>query len=364
MLPLFSRTLFLLLISALSSVKGQACSMCSTANVTIANPDRIIPFLSVSGESSPSCQTVYDFAPKAGEMVCELFQGQAAYCGCPETSGPVNVCALCPNVADSTTVPDFVTPFEDTCGELEEYISYMSEAECESDRVKQMQRTNWLCKCPNSETPCSMCPDNTVDLAREDSVIPFFSLPNNNNPSCLEIRNIATLIDPDDEEFDCALVQEQAGFCGCPDIEPLNICTFCPDGSDPANSDLQTPTTDTCDDLNTYYSYFDSEGCDTLVATSIASMGFLCGCPGVEANCELCDGTEGMSDPNKEDSGTPGLTCGDLETLVSTLTLGACDSQAATIQAGRSACCVSGALALGGVSFALSVAAFAMANIL
>jgi hypothetical protein len=364
MLPVFSPSLFLLLISALSSVKGQECSMCSTASATIANPDRIIPFLSISGESKPSCQTLYDFGPEADEMVCKLVQGHAAYCGCPESSGPVNVCSLCPNPADSTTVPDFVTPFEDTCGELEEYISYMSEAECESDRVRLIQRNNWLCKCPNSETLCSMCPDNTVDLAREDLVIPFFNTPINNNPSCREIRNYASLQDPDDDQFDCALVQEQAGFCGCPDIEPLNICTFCPDGSDPANSDLETPTTDTCDTLNTFHSYFDSEGCDGSVANSVASMGFVCGCPGVEANCELCDGTEGMGDPNKEDSGTTGLTCGDLETVVSTLTAGTCESQAANIQVGRSMCCVSGALALGGVSFALSVAAFAMANIL
>ena len=339
------------------------CSMCSTADAVIANPTKIIPFLGLSGSENPTCQEVFDFAPSiSDDATCTLVEEQAGFCGCPESTGPINACGLCPDSDTSTGVPDFVTPFGDTCGELEEYISYLSAEECETDRVKLIMRNSWLCKCPNAETICSMCPDGTVDLDNPDLVIPFFNTPNNRNPTCREVRNFASLQDPEDDEFDCDLVQQQAGFCGCPDFEPLDVCSFCPDGSDPGNMTLITPTTDSCEDLNNYVSFFDQAACDDNVAESVMAMGYYCGCPGAVPNCELCPGDSEVMNPDA-DSGSSGLTCGELNTIVQTLTTNTCVERDGDITAGRSLCCTSGALSLS-ISLGLSMASLALTFLL
>ena len=55
------------------------CSMCQDAGATLANPDRIVPFVGIGDEDNPTCRQVAEFAesdevPDAN--VCELIQAQ------------------------------------------------------------------------------------------------------------------------------------------------------------------------------------------------------------------------------------------------------------------------------------------------
>ena len=128
-----------------------------------------------------------------------------------------------------------------------------------------------------------MCPDNTVDLGNADAVIPFFNTPDDMNPTCAKTRNAASLKGPDDV-FDCTLVQALAGFCGCAGIEPQNACSFCPTGESPSRLDYITPTSDTCEDIETYITYLDTEGCESPVTRSLKGLDYICGCPGAQVS--------------------------------------------------------------------------------
>ena len=55
------------------------CSMCQDAGATLANPDRIVPFVGIGDEDNPTCRQVAEFAesdevPDAN--VCGLIQAQ------------------------------------------------------------------------------------------------------------------------------------------------------------------------------------------------------------------------------------------------------------------------------------------------
>jgi hypothetical protein len=128
-----------------------------------------------------------------------------------------------------------------------------------------------------------MCPDNTVDLSNADAVIPALRTSDDRNPTCSKIRNYASLQGPDDL-FDCMIVQAQAGFCGCPGIEPQNACSFCPTGESPSRPSYITPTSDSCEDIETYITYLDAEGCETPVTRSLLGLDYVCGCPGAQVS--------------------------------------------------------------------------------
>jgi hypothetical protein len=265
------------------------CKMCESADAVLANADKIIPFLGESGQINPTCQAVFDFAPSVPATdveTCSLIQGQSAFCGCPETSGePFNACSLCPEGTDSLPgAPDFVAPYGGTCAELYEYISFMPQTECnEFDRADLLLANNWLCKCPNANVDCSLCPDETVDMDNPDLVIPYFAIPNNDKPTCAEARDFASVRDV----TECRLYKNNAGYCGCPTTrtgeptEPLNVCTFCPDGRPPTKPDYITPTADKCSDLQSFVSFLDEEGCQRTTASLITANAFVCGCPNV-----------------------------------------------------------------------------------
>jgi hypothetical protein len=125
-----------------------------------------------------------------------------------------------------------------------------------------------------------MCPDNTFELGNPDAVIPFFNIPNDDNPTCAKTRNFASLQDPANGLLDCSFVQAQAGFCGCPGLEPQNVCSFCPTGESPTKPDFIGPTSDSCEDLETYVTYLDAEACGSPVTESLQALGYICGCPG------------------------------------------------------------------------------------
>jgi hypothetical protein len=128
-----------------------------------------------------------------------------------------------------------------------------------------------------------LCPDNTFDLGNADAVIPFFNTLDAEDPTCANVRNSASLKGPDDG-FDCTQIQVHAGFCGCEGVEPKNVCSFCPTGESPTKSDYITPTQDSCEDIETYFTHLDAEGCDSPVTKSILGLDYICGCPGAEVS--------------------------------------------------------------------------------
>ena len=277
------------------------CSMCESSDATISNPGLVIPLLGEAGSSAtnqPTCQQVYEFAKNVSASdfeTCSLIQGQAPYCGCPESSTqPINACSLCPLGPDSMPgTPDYVIPpYGDdalTCGELQTYISYMPETECNKfDRSQLLFNHNFICQCPEPEVRCSLCPDGTVDMDNPDAVIPYFELPTNEKPTCAEARDFVSIQGDDIATGTCKLYHFHAGYCGCPTfrsgdpVEPLNKCSLCPDASDPAKLDYVTPSNDTCADLQSYMTFLDDDGCDSTTAGLIQANAFVCGCPGVE----------------------------------------------------------------------------------
>ena len=62
----------------------------------------------------------------------------------------MNECSLCPN-GDAPGFPDLFTPYGDTCGELAEYLTYTSTEQCDTERIEIIQRTGWLCNCPDAQ---------------------------------------------------------------------------------------------------------------------------------------------------------------------------------------------------------------------
>jgi hypothetical protein len=181
-----------------------------------------------------------------------------------------------------------------------------------------------------------MCPDNTLDLGNADAVIPFLSTPDDRNPTCAKIRNSASLVGPGDD-FDCTTVQVHAGFCGCAGIEPQNVCSFCPTGESPTKLSKIVPTSDSCEDIETYVSFLDEEGCESPVTQSLLGLGYICGCPGAQPSCTLCpDGAAPIDNDVIADGPT---TCGEFADIVGGLTPGLCEAQSLEIQAAAARCC-------------------------
>ena len=89
----FTRSLVLVMAMLSSAAAQTPCSMCSDADATLTKPDFVVPLLRLNGEENPTCREVSEFAPSAAnDQVCALIQAQANFCGCPESTGPVNDC--------------------------------------------------------------------------------------------------------------------------------------------------------------------------------------------------------------------------------------------------------------------------------
>lgn len=173
-----------------------------------------------------------------------------------------------------------------------------------------------------AQSTCMICSDGTKDLEYPNRVVPFFNLDGRNaDPTCQEIADAASVADA--AKVDCSLVQAQAGYCGCAGVTPEGKCSFCPNGAEPANMNLVAPSNDVCEDLFTYAEFLDENSCNTKRLRSIQGLGYICGCPDVEAQCSLCsDG----SDPlflDKEAFPT-GETCRDMVKIIQGYTADVC----------------------------------------
>jgi hypothetical protein len=176
-------------------------------------------------------------------------------------------------------------------------------------------------------TPCMMCPDGSVDLAHPDRIVPFFNLGgNNSNPTCQQVAAAAQIT----EDANCTLVQAQAGYCGCAGVQPQGKCSFCPDGSKPANFDMVSPSNDKCGDLFTYIEYLGEQDCKSPRFRSMQGLAYLCGCPGVEPQCSVCP--DGSPPPLLNATAMPtGETCKDMLEVIEAYTADVCIDSDTTV---------------------------------
>jgi hypothetical protein len=336
----FSSSLLVAMVFVLPSARvlvlaQDKCNMCLDDS-DIAHPLEVIPQLQIPGNPNPTCQDAHDYAgivDASNEDMCNLLQAQAAFCGCGGAVPPLDdeACSLCSN-GDDPTFPNRNTPYGDTCSELKAYLSSITTEDCATERGTDLLRNAFGCGCPGAVTDCAMCPDGTIELQYPDKVVPFFSLvAGSANPTCEDLALLSAASDP--QSIVCDLVQAQAGFCGCADVNPVNACSFCPDGNPPENVELVTPTTDTCQDLHDYMTFLDDDTCDSLRAKDIQALGFVCGCAGAEPSCTLC--LDGSDPPNPDqlvqEGASGGPTCAKMALAVAGLTEDGCDDQRQSI---------------------------------
>ena len=150
-------------------------------------------------------------------------------------------------------------------------------------------------------TFCDMCGGNGSP-ANGALVIPFLAIGDNQNPTCQQVFEFAnTAVTPNDDV--CSLIESHKDFCGCPEASPtpLNSCSLCPEGALPVNLNAKTPFEDTCNELDTYLKYLPADVCLTERVSSIMRADAFCGCPGVTAECSMCnDGSNNLGNPDRK----------------------------------------------------------------
>lgn len=177
---------------------------------------------------------------------------------------------------------------------------------------------------------CSLCP-NRDDYSFPDKSIPYFVLPGDETPTCSDLAYAASLVDEDDVM--CTKYRANAGFCGCSEVEQLNVCSFCSDGGYPSKANLILPSQDTCRDLYDYVSYFDDDQCDSIQFEAIVANSHHCGCADSDDTtgrqtdpCTFCPDGSFPPDPDLSLE-LAGLTCGEYAAFINSLDRGECELQ-------------------------------------
>lgn len=322
------------------------CPICKDGTINVSNPDAIVPYLILpNNNENPTCRQLATLGVIAepGELVlddCSIFEAQADFCGCPESTKPDSSCIFCSDGATPPN-PSLITPFGDTCEQLSEYLSYLPSDQCDSERIGFIKRQDFLCGCPSATTSCALCADhgsNAVEFA--DRHIPLLSLPLNTNPTCQEVVEFMSVNDGDLSDAGCSALQGYAGYCGCPETSVNNQCSFCPNGGSPSKPDKTVSDLFTCQGLDDFVSFLNKDGCseDSNDFRQIQAFAYVCGCPDVQPNCSLC--AEGV-DPSKTDKLTgdsDGTTCGEFAEFVASLTSDQCIDQSSEIISTASVC--------------------------
>ena len=332
------------------------CSLCpNDDNAVLGNPEKFIPLLGIPGSPFPTCQDAANYAPLvASDEICTLLQAQAAFCGCPNAI-TTNPCSFCPNGEPPANGDLVITGLGGggggagrggglTCNELDEYVSFLDDDQCETEPVVNIQRYGFMCGCLSTTPECAMCPDGSITMEFPDRVVPFFNLAGGiSDPTCMEVAEAAAVAPPN--SIQCELVQAQGGYCGCSNVEPTRACHFCPLGNMPTNERLQfvTPTNDTCEDLYHYVEYLSEDECNSARFISLQGLGYVCGCPGVGPACTLCADESPPPDPSQPLLPGSSTTCGDMDTIVASYTPEVCADNDRNTRVAASRCGCPGA---------------------
>ena len=266
----------------------EACSLCRYKDEVPEFPNRVIPFLSTPDKEV----TCADHAAQVERVPfdrCESFLeppvpvDTSALCGCPMSS-PSNLCTLCPQgrVRDPTLV--IPQAGGQTCAELEQYISYISE------RNSCLAIASVAEACCQDYDPCFVCADGTNGLGSSKTYEPY-------SLTCEQV-GVATRFG---YPLTCERAQERFPFfCRCQGAKAE--CTICPLGMLPPEPARYMPLLDmTCGELNDFLSLRSAEECSDVIMNFSVDVGDFCGCIPTEASlargrCALCpEGQEVLS---------------------------------------------------------------------
>lgn len=321
--------LTVLLVAFRTMVTAQEfCRMCESG--VPSRTTTVIPFLAIGSNDNPTCAEVADFGIEevsSEDDICKVIRDHANFCGCPEATGvPPNHCTLCPDQANPANL-NSVSPYDDTCGELDSYIRFLPEDLCATERVASMQRADAFCGCPGVVADCYMCSDNTNNLDNPDRLVPFYEfLSNSFSTPCQELADFYTLYDTEDPEIStCEFVQLESVYCGCAsndDNTPSNTTGVCEDRSVPLFplkfiDEIQM----TCGELDRYLNHQPADQAGMPWNVDLQRFDYYCGCATATAPCPICP--DGTTDVSKPDAIVPYLiipnnenpTCKQLATL-------------------------------------------------
>jgi len=321
------------------------CPICPDGSIEVSKPDAIIPYLIIPNNENPTCEQLATLGVIAdpGELVlddCSVFEAQADFCGCPGATKPQVTCDFCPG-GDLPQNPTLITPFGDTCEELNEYLSYLPSNQCDSDRVGFIKRQDFLCGCPSATTSCALCADHgSNDITYSERHIPLLTLPLNTNPTCGEVVEFMAVNDGDLSDAGCSALQQYQGYCGCTATVAKNDCSFCPNGGTPSNPDKVVSDDFTCQGLYDFVSFLRMDECtaDSIDFKQIQAFAYICGCPNTQPSCTLCPPEIDPPSPSKLTGDIDGSTCGEYAEYVASLTDDQCKSQTDEIKATASVC--------------------------
>lgn len=258
----------------------ESCSFCRYSDESLANLDRIIPYLT-HGDNQVTCA---EHAAAVGSLLrgedCDMLReppvpvNVEGYCGCPRSSA-ANLCPLCPDGVPLRN-PDLVTANVGglTCQELEEYLMYVNDPEvCTSISETSQECCGYLDACP-------VCPDGSWGRGSGQVYEPY-------GLGCDQIGQSTDFGFP----LTCEEAQDRFPFfCGCEGV--LAECTICRLNQVPPDPSRFIPMLNiTCGEANDLASIASSIECsDTLLDFRIDVAGF-CGCgedTSLYGRCAFC----------------------------------------------------------------------------
>lgn len=302
----FQTSIFTFLAYGVSAQNG-FCDMCGGKGAP-SNSALIVPFLAIGENDNPTCEEVYSFANESvtlNDDICSLIKSHKDFCGCPgAATRPLNACSLCPEGATPMNL-NAITPFEDSCSQLDTYLKWIPEDLCLTERVGSIKRADAFCGCPGVEAECYMCGDNNNRLSNPNRKVPFYEfLGNSFSSTCQDLADFYTLYDTDDPEIStCEFVKMESEYCGCEsndDNAPVNACKLCSDGQAAASKNQYIEEIDmTCGELETYLSHVPADQCQMPWVVDFMRFDFYCGCASATAPCPICpDGSINISNPD------------------------------------------------------------------
>eukprot|EP00978_Attheya_sp_CCMP212_P044600 scaffold316032_cov53-Attheya_sp.AAC.1 len=267
---------------------------------------------------------------------CPLSQIQAFIsCGCPTAPEGTGSCSFCTDGSGlkdefaDTELIDQDTGDTVTCGEVALVFPFLEE---EFFCLSLRSEYSTQCGCSSEPEPgCSFCADGSDPAVGFEDVIAFVE-DNGENTTCADLAFGLPFLPVDDNIAEICTGVQLATFtsCGCPaPPEGPGSCSFCADGSDPAEGFEDVVVVDeadgeaatTCADLALGLPFLPIDDTTPVICTGVQLATFAsCGCPVPpegSGSCSLCadgsDPAEGFEDVIAfvEDNGDE-TTCADL----------------------------------------------------
>lgn len=266
------------------------CTLCPDRNINVENPGKLIPRFRHGDESTPrtcsylveNAQLIVDSTGGKCNTDIQIF---ANYCGCPEIpSLNSSTCNFCPFglLPSNLTIP----VFNDTCAEMNSFVSTLSSEQCSFDFVSGIQGSAAYCGCPTAQQSCSLCPNGDYPSLPDSRSL-------NDEMTCKQLNGYISILG----ENECASLQRSmitpnAVNCGCPSM----FCSLCPSGLvyDPDRISLSGDLS--CRDLDHLIAQFSAGECKEQ-SSLIQINSDYCGCHLPEIPDGNTNSTSNAADP-------------------------------------------------------------------